>query len=372
MVEKKSIFLCFLLLIFLLLRYYINDLVFNLLGFLIIFLITFLYFSSNKTRHKYRYEKKQDFVILLLFYFLIYFLSGLIFGYEYTPYNKSFSLIIKNTLLLLVPIIFQEYIRYKLLATTKRNTLFFLCYTLIFVAFSLPVSLFTTTFTNAGIFEYICGLVIPSISVHLLCSYLCLSVGYDVSIYYRLFFTAIPIYLPIIPSHPWIITGIVGVCFPALMYKTISSCDAKRDRVFSRRKIARDNFDFFTSFLFFAIFAGFIVGFFRYQPIAVLSNSMQPVFSKGSVVVMDKLKDNDYDDLEVYDIIYFKVDNIFVIHRIIDIVEDNGNVYYYTKGDNNTVEDPWVVSRKDIYGKILFSIPLVGYPSVWLNEFLMS
>lgn len=372
MVEKKNIFLCFLLLIFLVLRYYINDLTFNFLGFLILFIITFLYFSSNKMRHKYRYEKRQDFFILLLFYFLIYFLSGLIFGYEYTPYNKSFLSILRNTILILVPIGFQEYIRYKLLATSKKNFLFFICYTCIFIAFSLPVSLFTSSFTNALLFEYLCQLVIPLVATNLLCSYLCRTVGYDISIYYRLFFTAIPIFLPIIPSHPWIITGIVGVCFPVFMYKVISSCDERRDRVFSRRRVARDNFDFFTSFLFFIIFTGFIVGFFRYQPIAVLSDSMKPIFSKGSVVVIDKVNDNNYDELKLYDIIYFKVDNIFVIHRIIDIVEENGERYYYTKGDNNIVEDPWIISSKDIYGKIMFSIPLVGYPSVWLNEFLIS
>ena len=45
------------------------------------------------------------------------------------------------------------------------------------------------------------------------------------------------------------------------------------------------------------------------------------------------------------------------------------NVSYVTKGDNNNVEDFYLVDSKNIQGIYKFSIPFIGFPSVWLNEY---
>ena len=114
----------------------------------------------------------------------------------------------------------------------------------------------------------------------------------------------------------------------------------------------------------------FVAGVFKYQPVAVLTYSMVPTFTRGDVVVINKLSDLEKSNLKVGDIIQYKRKDTMVIHRIIDIVDDNDERGYILQGDNNNSEDPFIVYDNQIVGKEIFSIPKLGYPSVWLSEFL--
>ena len=93
---------------------------------------------------------------------------------------------------------------------------------------------------------------------------------------------------------------------------------------------------------------------------AVLSKSMDPMFSKGDVVFS---KDITFEDLKVGDIITFThgEDSQFTTHRITEIDAEKKCVL--TKGDNNKTLDPaWVVAD-DITGVYWFSIPFAGFLS---------
>lgn len=48
-------------------------------------------------------------------------------------------------------------------------------------------------------------------------------------------------------------------------------------------------------------------------------------------------------------------------HRIYDIKIIGGEPYYITKGDANDAPDEREVTKKEIIGKVLFSIPFLGY-----------
>lgn len=93
---------------------------------------------------------------------------------------------------------------------------------------------------------------------------------------------------------------------------------------------------------------------FQYEPAVVMSGSMEPVFHTGSVVLVDR-KHNE--NMQVGDTIAFKVGGAYVTHRIIERRE-NG---YITKGDANSSADPWLISDKEVKGKVVLSIPKLGY-----------
>jgi len=82
----------------------------------------------------------------------------------------------------------------------------------------------------------------------------------------------------------------------------------------------------------------------------VVSDSMEPTLSKNDLIVVKKKK-----DYYVGDIIVYKVNNKLVIHRIVRIEESE----VITKGDANEFEDK-SINMDDIYGKLDFSIPVVG------------
>ena len=68
-------------------------------------------------------------------------------------------------------------------------------------------------------------------------------------------------------------------------------------------------------------------------------------------------------NLEVGDVvIYNRLDGFTIVHRIIEI---NGN-YIVTKGDNNAVHDQ-TINVSQIQGKMVFAMPVLGYPRFLLH-----
>jgi len=90
----------------------------------------------------------------------------------------------------------------------------------------------------------------------------------------------------------------------------------------------------------------------------VLSGSMEPIINKGDIVVIRSVY-----EYKVDDIITFQFPReLPVTHRIYNIELDNkGNSLFFTKGDVNEESDPSPVREEKIIGKVLFSIPFVGY-----------
>ena len=80
------------------------------------------------------------------------------------------------------------------------------------------------------------------------------------------------------------------------------------------------------------------------------SNSMAPVITDKSVV-FEKVPSS-ADEIQIGDIISFyepSVDSI-VLHLVVEIVEQNGTVYYSTKGVANEEVDEWLVPFENVKG----------------------
>lgn len=99
---------------------------------------------------------------------------------------------------------------------------------------------------------------------------------------------------------------------------------------------------------------------FGYDILAVLSGSMEPTYKVGSILYIDK--NFQAEDIKVGDVITFKTDNDTIItHRVIDINEDKT---FKTKGDNNDIEDMTPIKFEDLLGKVIFTLPLIGYIAI--------
>jgi signal peptidase len=113
----------------------------------------------------------------------------------------------------------------------------------------------------------------------------------------------------------------------------------------------------------------------------VVSGSMEPVFYRGDVVVIEKsnfigLQEINPSDLKVGDIVIYNATWFPepVIHRIISIQEgSDGQKYYVTKGDNNPKADPSLVSVNQVQAKVVnignqpLVIPKIGYITLWIR-----
>ena len=103
-----------------------------------------------------------------------------------------------------------------------------------------------------------------------------------------------------------------------------------------------------------------------YKPMIVLSGSMETSIYTGDLVVVKMV---DAKVLKEEDVIAFRNDaNTVTTHRITEIVEENGEKLFRTKGDNNNVVDSKLVEAKDIEGIYLFRIPKLGKLLMTLKE----
>ncbi len=106
----------------------------------------------------------------------------------------------------------------------------------------------------------------------------------------------------------------------------------------------------------------------------IVSPSMVPSINVLDVVVTKRV--DDPKDLKKGDIITFnstdyRYSGVLVTHRIVNIEQtSNGEYLYTTKGDNNNTQDASRISFNEIYGRVLFRIPKIGYIQYYLSSVL--
>jgi signal peptidase I len=97
--------------------------------------------------------------------------------------------------------------------------------------------------------------------------------------------------------------------------------------------------------------------------LTVLSGSMSPAINTGDMIIISKVNPN---KIEIGDIISFqKQGTMLFTHRVVGI-EDG--LRFITKGDANNVPDSGFAAAKDIVGKVVVTLPKIGY----LRDFVRS
>ena len=90
-----------------------------------------------------------------------------------------------------------------------------------------------------------------------------------------------------------------------------------------------------------------------FMPMSVQSDSMSPTFNKGDLIVVKKV--DDLYSLKEGDVITFFtfVDSNRIIntHRIVEVKNEDNNLSFVTRGDNNAIDDELPVYASDIIGK---------------------
>ena len=314
-----------------------NEIINPLLWIIICAVAIFLSRDSS-LRVKGERDKTQSLIITLIIYIIVYFLLGLIFGFEKTPYSKDLFSILKNIWSFGGLIFFQEFIREALVKNEKKKAWNYIFMTILFMLINLNYSNIGSHFTDLKeLFIYSSTTLVPALLESAICTYLVFIGGAKFSIIYRLFVTIPPFIVPIIPSLDWFASAILGVTLPLAVYVYMNYVHVNRSERLSKRERRTYNpVVYVPVFAFIALLAGFVMGLFKYQPIAVLSGSMSPTFNRGDAVVVNKLTTREKDELKKGDIIQFVSGTKYVVHRIVDITNDNyGNKQFITKGDHN-------------------------------------
>ena len=105
--------------------------------------------------------------------------------------------------------------------------------------------------------------------------------------------------------------------------------------------------------------------FFGWKNEVVLSGSMEPALHTGSVVGVEPIKP---EDIRTGDIVMYSSPDktTLITHRVVDI-ENSPGLQFITKGDANKNPDIMPVQPDQIVGIVAFTIPFVGYLTLFVR-----
>ena len=309
-------------------------------------------------------------IIISIINIILYLYSGFLFGFSNSPYSHEILTLLTNILPKIFIILGVETTR-TILLRNKKNKKTIVLITILLILVQINFSVLINMFTNKELlFQYICSSIIPLIACNILYSYLSLNSFYLEIIIYRLLTEMIIFILPILPNIDWFITGAFGTLFPAIVYVLFKYTVLKeKNHVRRKKKNFFDKVSYTATFIFLITLICFMLGFFRYELIAILSNSMTPYFNRGDVVIFRKINDSEIRNIKENTIIIYSIEGKNVAHRVVDKIEKNNNILYKTKGDKNNVADMKLVQTDQIKGIYTFHIKYIGFPSIWLYEY---
>jgi len=327
------------------------------------------------------FNKKKDTATLVLIFGVVLYVGMLFFvgffeNFGRNPMLPSWTRFFINLWHYVPFVICSEVIRYQIIKNTdtKYRPLMIFAVVLVF-SFVMMENLNNAQFFNrVGQVDYLMTTMLPIVVINFFLTYICTSGSLTGIILFRAAFSLIPVLVPILPNITPILLSIliyVDVFIMFILYDKFVYDSANKER---RRLKSYSWRGYIIPGLLLVMLVTFGFGILPIMPVAVASNSMKGSFARGDIVIVKKLDTAHAEKtLQIGDIIQYKSNNIEIIHRIVGVTVDyNGNIQYVTKGDNNESSDLLPVKPSQVVGVAKNTIPVLGYPAVWLTEFIRS
>lgn len=307
-----------------------------------------------------------------IIYIVVSVLVGIfIEGLGKSPYSHSLTGILLNIITVGTALVGRELVRgYLVNNKVKESFLMFLLITSFMTITNLSLRSFTYFTGYQNLVEYLAEYFAPEFVENLLATYLVFLGGPIASITYLGIVKGFHWLSPILPNLQWITKALIGVLCPMFFLMLIKRTYMKISKQLKQSE--KDEESPLSWMITSVISIGiiwFAVGVFPIYPSVIATGSMEPMINPGDVILVQKIVDMDgIDNLKIGDIILFKKDSIQISHRIIDITEDENGKRFKTKGDNNSGEDQELVQPENIRGKVVYSIPKVGFLTLLIKS----
>jgi signal peptidase I len=268
----------------------------------------------------------------------------------------------------------RSYIVNTMPLSKKHITLIIILTTILFVFIQIPIDkLSLLTFARpVPALEFLGKTFITALTINLLATYLAYLGGAAASMSYMGALLYFEWFSPVIPNPHWTLLALVGTIAPAIGFiilqgSLITPKEQRQMRRLRRKEKGSDNWVFAAILCVIIVFFSF--GFLGVTPTVIYSGSMAPTYEVGDIVLIDEVDTN---TLQEGDIIqYVSYDNTTkIIHRIIEITEEDGRVYYLTKGDANPSSDFRPITSQRILGRPRGSIPKLGWVQILVKSSL--
>ncbi len=323
------------------------------------------YIRFNKDRRYFKYMA----VILIMHVFACLYI-GLSLGFVKSPYSHEFGKVLKNIFVEIVPIIGIELTRVIFLTRYKNNKLAIITITLILMLVEVKYdTLLDVWSSKEKLFEYIFGYILSIISYGIINTYLTMKCSVTITLIIRIIMKLSVLLSPVLINVNWFAIGSFSLIESTIIYVILRYADAKHSEgIVKIKKSKYEKFSYASTIILCVTLVCFMLGFFKYEAITILSNSMTPVFNKSDVVIYKKLSEEEKQNIPIDTIILYTSENQNIMHRVVNKVNEDGQIKYQTKGDSNNICDTKFVEISQIKGMYVFHIKYAGILSVWLYE----
>jgi len=297
---------------------------------------------------------------------IIIYSLGVILGFTH-GYHLSFSTFKRSVFPIILITIVSELLRYIVVKYSYGNKKTIIAFTSILAIFHILLEVNYGTLNSAyNIFIFLSTTVFPIIAENFLCTYLIYKGNVKVSILFKLIVELYMYILPIIPNLGDYLYGVMKIMVPYIIFYIIHKNLLQEE---SQKSFAKASLIIYSVpvIVIALLLVVLVSGIFKYQVLAIATNSMNKVFYRGDAVLLEKI---DPKAIEVGDILVFKHGDITVTHRVMNIEEKNNKLYFTTKGDANNSIDAFATEEEDVLGKVNYVIKYIGFPTVWTKELL--
>lgn len=290
--------------------------------------------------------------------------AGLVLGFGRSPYSSDPPQVIANLLYVFAVLTAIELTRACVVVVLARTnpTLAVAIGTMAFAVMSLPLARLAAVHGGEATFAFVGGDLLPALAVGLVASVLALAGGPIPAITYGAMLLGFEWLSPILPHLDWAATAFVGTLGPVVALIVLHQ--PSRGRIMTGGS-AQHSLGLAPGIA--AVLAIWVIGgLLGVQPVAVSGPSMSPTLLVGDLVIIHEVPT---DSIAVGDVIRYSQGPVDVVHRVIDVYEEGGRLFFVTQGDNNNAADePILASRQD--GKVTVKLPKLGWPSIWLRKVL--
>jgi signal peptidase len=277
-----------------------------------------------------------------------------------------------NFSLLFSALILKELSRFLIINgnTKKSPTTNIFLVSLFFAVISTPISRFSSSKSLLVLSEFLIKHFIPVIATNILATYLAYIGGFISNLTFILVPSFFNWFCPVLPKLSWQIESILLIISISIGFNLIENSVRLIPKRNARLKNTKDGSSLsLTVFsLIILLITWSISGLLGFTPTIIASGSMQPSLNTGDIVI---IIDNPHEEIKVNDIIQYRTDNMFIVHRVIEIVHTGNDIIYLTKGDaNNAADEP--VLEANVIGKVIYHIPKLGWISISLKRIIFN
>ena len=314
-----------------------------------------------------------------LLYVVVGIITGLLFGFGNNAMVPGFSALLNNIWIYATIAVMSEVLRLVIIKGTPASQRPFMAValTLVYTFTQLDTLRGAVVQDASGVADLFFADIFPVLVLNSVLSFIAYEGSLRSLLGLRCAYSLFPVILPVLPSVSrtiWSLISCSTLFFTALIYHRVTIVRDTSDQG-ARFKRSWETVDkrrkkFILAFALPAALAvlllSFILRAFAYYPVAVLTDSMKGAIDQGSVVFVQKLRQEDvYGAVKAGDIIQYRYRNVEVMHRVTECrLDAEGERVYITMGDANPAADTNPVAQEQVLGIARAYIPYIGYPFV--------